>query len=104
MKQPMDFNELPAIPEEARAGEPLAASCLFGEHSPDCDVNDGNPDGISKPCNCGQTTRNFFEGLAEVCSHVTNAGEAEHQALRAHAAKCAEETLSPNARTQPPPG
>jgi hypothetical protein len=23
------------------------------EHNPDCDVNDINPDGIKKPCNCG---------------------------------------------------
>lgn len=23
------------------------------EHNPDCDVNDINPDGIVKPCNCG---------------------------------------------------
>ena len=22
-------------------------------HSPDCDINDKNPDGIAKPCNCG---------------------------------------------------
>ena len=24
-------------------------------HNPDCDVNDINPDGIVKPCNCGRT-------------------------------------------------
>jgi hypothetical protein len=27
------------------------------DHSPDCDVNDANPDGIKKPCNCGADTR-----------------------------------------------
>lgn len=26
-------------------------------HSPDCDVNDHNPDGIIKPCNCGALKR-----------------------------------------------
>ena len=24
-----------------------------GQHDPDCDVLDANPDGIRKPCNCG---------------------------------------------------
>jgi hypothetical protein len=27
------------------------------DHSPDCDVNDANPDGIKKPCNCGADMR-----------------------------------------------
>ncbi len=39
-------------------------------HHPDCDVNDVNPDGIVKPCNCGasqpytveRTTRRVIEG------------------------------------------
>lgn len=25
----------------------------MSEHSPDCDIYDWNPDGITKPCNCG---------------------------------------------------
>ena len=74
----------------------VGSSALFGEHSPDCDVNDINPEGIRKPCNCGQTIRNFFAELAEVCARVTNASDAERQALHACASKSAEETLSPN--------
>ena len=30
-------------------------------HNPDCAVNDKNPDGIVKPCNCP-------EGIAELCN------------------------------------
>lgn len=29
-----------------------ALAAIEKNHSPDCDVNDTNPDGIKKPCNC----------------------------------------------------
>jgi len=32
------------------------------DHSPDCAVNDANPDGIKKPCNCGKA-RKLIEPL-----------------------------------------
>lgn len=37
---------------EARFTPHLRCS-VHADHHPDCDVNDRNPDGILKPCNCG---------------------------------------------------
>ena len=31
----------------------VAIAESISPHQPDCDVNDSNPDGITKPCNCG---------------------------------------------------
>jgi hypothetical protein len=67
---------------------------LPGEHSPDCDIMDINPDGIRKPCNCGKAMRNFYAELAEVCAGVLNASDSERAELHATAAKCADEILS----------
>ena len=39
----------PKTLDEARAHH---QSNGMSEHLPDCDVNDINPDGITKPCNC----------------------------------------------------
>ena len=45
-------------------------------HNPDCDVNDINPDGIKKPCNCGVAPKCAVQlcGSTAVCEMAV-AGE-----------------------------
>lgn len=40
-------------------------------HDPDCDVNEENPEGIQKPCNCGYDK--FLASMVQFC-HCEPAG------------------------------
>lgn len=41
-------------------------------HNPDCDTQDMNPDGIKKPCNCGEEPKSkAVQGLEEIINHPT---------------------------------
>lgn len=51
------------------------------EHNPDCDVNDQNPDGIRKPCNC-RATREIPETYLIFVSHVMSSAALDSDAPR----------------------
>lgn len=45
----------------------------MSEHDPNCDVNDANPDGIRKPCNCAKSE--FASSTGSACPHCLQVGK-----------------------------